>query len=90
MSLTPGTAPVEEPTTEAAAFGGYLRDLQLVALPSHVVIHQGHDMGAPSRLLVDLAIGDASVRVTGAASRLPLSPYDPVHPVTPLEPGRLR
>jgi PhzF family phenazine biosynthesis protein len=69
---------VEDPATgaAAAAFGGYLRDLRLVPPASRVVVLQGHDMGAPSRLVVDLVPGTRTVRVTGSATRLALSPYD--------------
>ncbi|HYO41197.1 MAG TPA: PhzF family phenazine biosynthesis isomerase [Nocardioidaceae bacterium] len=69
---------VEDPATgaAAAAFGGYLRDLRLVPLPTRVTLHQGHDMGAPSLLLVDLAPDTTTVRLTGHATRLALSPYD--------------
>ena len=63
---------VEDPATgaAAAAFGGYLRQLRLVPVPSQVTIHQGHDMGVPSRLLVDLEPGSPTVQVTGTATRL--------------------
>jgi predicted PhzF superfamily epimerase YddE/YHI9 len=59
---------VEDPATgaAAAAFGGYLRALGLVALPARVTLLQGRDMGAPSRLDVDAD----TVRVTGSATRL--------------------
>ena len=69
---------VEDPATgaAAAAFGGYLRDLRLVPLPAQLSLHQGHDMGSPSLLLVDVAPDTATVRVTGHATRLALSPYD--------------
>ena len=69
---------VEDPATgaAAAAFGGYLRDLRLVPLPSRLTIHQGEDMGAPSRLLVDVAAGVATVAITGSATQLRLSPYE--------------
>ena len=69
---------VEDPATgaAAAAFGGYLRDLHLVPVPSRVVVHQGADMGAPSRLDVDVTADATTVRVTGRAARLALSPYD--------------
>jgi PhzF family phenazine biosynthesis protein len=69
---------VEDPATgaAAAAFGGYLRSLRLVPLPSRVVVHQGHDMGAPSELLVDVDPATATVAVTGRATPLVLSPYD--------------
>jgi predicted PhzF superfamily epimerase YddE/YHI9 len=38
---------VEDPATgaAAAAFGAYLRELGLVALPATISIHQGDDMG---------------------------------------------
>jgi PhzF family phenazine biosynthesis protein len=73
---------VEDPATgaAAAAFGGYLRDLDLVPVPSRVTLHQGYDMGSPSRLLVDLASGVATVDVTGGATPLALSPYDELEP----------
>jgi PhzF family phenazine biosynthesis protein len=63
---------VEDPATgaAAAAFGGYLRSLGLVALPAHLTLLQGRDMGRPSRLLVDLDAGVDTVRVTGSATRL--------------------
>ena len=63
---------VEDPATgaAAAAFGGYLRALGLVPIPGRVSVLQGHDMGAPSRLLIDLDAASTTVRVTGAASQL--------------------
>ena len=63
---------VEDPATgaAAAAFGGYLRDLGLVSLPSRVIVHQGYDLGRPSLLLVDVA-GRTTVRVTGHATASP-------------------
>jgi PhzF family phenazine biosynthesis protein len=68
----------EDPATgaAAAAFGGYLRDLRLVPMPAVITIHQGEDMGRPSRLLVHVGAGAATVQVTGHATRLPTSPYD--------------
>lgn len=74
---------VEDPATgaAAAAFGGYLRDLRLVPLPSRLTLHQGEDMGAPSRLLVDLVPGRTTVDVTGGATPLALSPYEELAPV---------
>jgi PhzF family phenazine biosynthesis protein len=73
---------IEDPATgaAAAAFGGYLRDLGLVPVPSRVTLHQGYDMGSPSRLLVDLAPGVATVDITGGATPLALSPYDELEP----------
>ncbi|GAA4626379.1 PhzF family phenazine biosynthesis isomerase [Actinoallomurus vinaceus] len=61
----------EDPATgaAAAAFGAYLRSLELVAPPARVTIHQGEDMGRPSRLLVDVTPGaDAGIRVSGTAA----------------------
>ncbi|WP_460352321.1 PhzF family phenazine biosynthesis protein [Actinoallomurus acanthiterrae] len=61
----------EDPATgaAAAAFGAYLRSLELVAPPARVTIHQGEDMGRPSRLLVDITPGaDAGIRVSGTAA----------------------
>ena len=68
----------EDPATgaAAAAFGGYLRRLELIDLPSRVVVLQGRQMGAPSRLVVDLRRGSDTVEVTGTARRLTLTPYD--------------
>jgi PhzF family phenazine biosynthesis protein len=63
---------VEDPATgaAAAAFGGYLRALHLVPVPSRVMILQGQDMGAPSRLIVDLDGSAPGIEVTGRATRL--------------------
>ena len=60
---------VEDPATgaAAAAFGGYLRELGLIAPPARVTIHQGHDLGRPSLLLVDVDAGRPEIKVTGAA-----------------------
>ena len=52
----------------AAAFGGYLRDLEG---PQRFVIRQGEDMGRPSRLDVDATREDRRVTVTGAAVVIP-------------------
>jgi PhzF family phenazine biosynthesis protein len=72
----------EDPATgaAAAAFGGYLRRLELVDLPSRVVVLQGRQMGAPSRLVIDLRRGSDTVEVTGTARRLTLTPYDDLDP----------
>lgn len=61
---------VEDPATgaAAAALGGYLRALHLVDLPARVTILQGHDMGCPSRLTVEVDADDDRVRVSGSAS----------------------
>ncbi|GGM31327.1 PhzF family phenazine biosynthesis protein [Dactylosporangium sucinum] len=63
----------EDPATgaAAAAFGGYLRELGLVTLPATLSIHQGADMGRPSRLTVGLDPDPATgITVTGAAVRI--------------------
>jgi PhzF family phenazine biosynthesis protein len=59
----------EDPATgaAAAAFGGYLRALSLVSPPARVTILQGHDMGRPSLIAVDIPPGDAGIAVTGSA-----------------------
>lgn len=59
----------EDPATgaAAAAFGGYLRALQLVSTPARVTILQGNDMGRPSLLIVDIPPGDTGISVTGRA-----------------------
>ncbi|HMJ32365.1 MAG TPA: PhzF family phenazine biosynthesis isomerase [Baekduia sp.] len=64
---------VEDPATgaAAAAFGAYLRALGAVTPPVRVTVHQGDDMGRPSRLLIDLEPGRAAVQVTGGAVRIP-------------------
>lgn len=62
---------VEDPATgaAAAAFGAYLRSLELVRPPVRVTIHQGEDMGRPSRLLVDVPPGnDSGIKVSGTAT----------------------
>ncbi|WP_405061730.1 PhzF family phenazine biosynthesis protein [Kribbella sp. NBC_01505] len=60
---------VEDPATgaAAAAFGAYLRELKLVEPPVTVLLHQGDDMGRPSRIQVELRPGDTRVRVSGTA-----------------------
>ncbi|MFP8961242.1 PhzF family phenazine biosynthesis protein [Streptomyces nanhaiensis] len=63
---------VEDPATgaAAAAFGGYLRALGLITAPAVLTLHQGHDMGRPGLLEVELREGDPRVRVSGAAARI--------------------
>ena len=63
---------MEDPATgaAAAAFGGYLRALGLVAPPVELTLLQGVDMGRPGRLLVSLDAGSGGVRVTGGAVRI--------------------
>jgi PhzF family phenazine biosynthesis protein len=64
---------VEDPATgaAAAAFGAYLRAIGAVTPPVRVTVCQGHDMGRPSELLIDLAPDRAAVQVTGRAVRIP-------------------
>lgn len=64
---------VEDPATgaAAAAFGGYLRTLYGDKAPRRVTILQGHHMGRPSRLLVDLDPATRTVDVSGTATEIP-------------------
>jgi PhzF family phenazine biosynthesis protein len=64
---------VEDPATgaAAAAFGAYLRELGIVALPASISIHQGDDMGRPSRLTVDIPADRLEISVSGRAVRIP-------------------
>nr|WP_203645486.1 PhzF family phenazine biosynthesis isomerase [Streptomyces sp. SID14478] len=57
----------------AAAFGAYARELGLVPVDVTLTLHQGHDMGSPSLLEVDLRAGEERVRVTGTAVRVQAS-----------------
>src|SRR5262245_4845972 len=64
---------VEDPATgaAAAALGGYLRELGLVAPPATVTVHQGQDMGRPSLLTIEIpAQPRTGIAVTGAAAAL--------------------
>ncbi|WP_419995171.1 PhzF family phenazine biosynthesis protein [Streptomyces boninensis] len=54
----------------AAAFGAYARELGLVAPDATLTLHQGHDMGRPSLLEVELRAGEEQIRVSGAAVRI--------------------
>ena len=61
---------VEDPATgaAAAAFGGYLRELNLVTMPAKLTIHQGADLGRPGVLTVDIgAESGTGIAVTGTA-----------------------
>ncbi|MFF9894424.1 PhzF family phenazine biosynthesis protein [Streptomyces longispororuber] len=64
---------VEDPATgaAAAAFGAYARELGLVPATAELTLHQGTDMGRPGLLTVTLREGDARVRVSGTAVRIP-------------------
>ena len=59
----------EDPATgaAAAAFGGYLRALGLVATPARVSVLQGQDMGRPSVIVVDIGPGGGGITVMGGA-----------------------
>jgi PhzF family phenazine biosynthesis protein len=64
---------VEDPATgaAAAALGGYLRELELVATPATVTVHQGADMGRPSTITVTVpAEPGTGIGVAGAAVTL--------------------
>jgi PhzF family phenazine biosynthesis protein len=60
---------VEDPATgaAAAAFGAYLRDLQLITPPATITVHQGVDMGRPSRLTIEVDANQPEIRVSGRA-----------------------
>ncbi|MGY0231583.1 PhzF family phenazine biosynthesis protein [Longispora urticae] len=64
---------VEDPATgaSAAALGGYLRALGLVAPPVRLSVHQGEDLGRPGHLTVDIPEGTGGIRVTGNAVAMP-------------------
>lgn len=59
----------EDPATgaAAAALGGYLRELGLVAGDATLRLRQGDDLGRPSRITVQLVPGSPGVRVSGSA-----------------------
>lgn len=60
----------EDPATgaAAAALGGYLRQLGLIEVPTRMVIHQGADLGRPSRIVVDVPeVVSTGIAVTGHA-----------------------
>jgi hypothetical protein len=52
----------------AAAFGGYLRELGLIALPATLIVHRGDDLGRPSLLTVKIPDEPGSgIAVSGSA-----------------------
>jgi PhzF family phenazine biosynthesis protein len=59
---------VEDPATGsgAAALGGYLRDVGLLAAPASLLIRQGEAMGRPSRIAVHIPAA-GSIMVSGNA-----------------------
>jgi PhzF family phenazine biosynthesis protein len=63
---------VEDPATgaAAAAFGGYLRTIGHLPRGASFTVLQGHHMGAPSRLLVEIREDDDSIRVSGTGTEL--------------------
>lgn len=63
----------EDPATgaAAAAFGGYLRELELIDVPARVTIHQGADMGRPSVITARIPEGkDSGIAISGTATPL--------------------
>jgi PhzF family phenazine biosynthesis protein len=58
----------EDPATgsAAASLGGYLRALGLINPPARILIRQGHHVGAPSLLVVDVPT-TGGITVTGTA-----------------------
>jgi PhzF family phenazine biosynthesis protein len=62
---------VEDPATgaAAAALGGYLRKAGLLQAPTSFTIHQGMDMGRPSRLAVQVPF-EGGIIVSGTAVHL--------------------
>lgn len=63
----------EDPATgaAAAALGAYLPSVNALQPPAHLTVRQGHDMGRPSTLLVDIPASlDHGISVTGAAVSL--------------------
>ncbi|MEU7381231.1 MULTISPECIES: PhzF family phenazine biosynthesis isomerase [unclassified Streptomyces] len=61
---------VEDPATgaAAAALGGYLREQGLVTTPATLTVHQGIDMGRPSKIFVTVPTESSSgIQVTGTA-----------------------
>ena len=62
---------VEDPATgaAAAALGGYLREAGLLSPPAPLTIRQGHSMGRPSTLRVEVPVSGGIV-VSGTAVRL--------------------
>ena len=65
---------IEDPATgaAAAALGGYLRELGLVAPPVRLTVEQGADMGRPSTITVDIPAGSRTgIRVSGTAVEIP-------------------
>lgn len=61
---------VEDPATgaAAAALGGYLRELNLVTVPTTITIYQGQDMGRPGVIRVRIpAMQGTGLEVTGTA-----------------------
>ena len=73
-----GSGVVEDPATgaAAAAFGGYLRELEIIDTDAAFTIIQGVDMGRPSKLDVSVISAEPGVRVTGAAHAIDPSPIN--------------
>ena len=70
---------VEDPATgaAAAALGGYLRELGLVAPPATVTVRQGEDLGRPGVLTVHIPADPAAgIGVSGHAVRIEQAGHD--------------
>lgn len=69
----PSVGILEDPATgaAAAALGAYLVALGRLAAPARITVHQGEDMGRPSRLLVELDPARSGVLVSGTAVQIP-------------------
>jgi PhzF family phenazine biosynthesis protein len=67
-NVFPVGAIAEDPATgaAAAAFGGYLRELELVQPPVELTVHQGRHVGRPSLIRVHVPVA-GGIRVTGNA-----------------------
>ncbi|MEM7603144.1 MAG: PhzF family phenazine biosynthesis protein, partial [Verrucomicrobiota bacterium] len=66
---------VEDPATgaAAAALGVYLREANLVSVPTTLLIRQGEAMGRPSQLTVDIP-AKGGIVVTGTAVSIEAEP----------------
>lgn len=68
-NLFPVGTITEDPATgsAAAAFGGYLRESELIDAPARIEVLQGRHVGRPSRLVVDIP-ASGGVSVSGGAT----------------------
>ncbi len=72
-NVAPAVGILEDPATgaAAAALGGYLAELAMIAPPASFTVLQGEDLGRPSRLDVTVTAKGAGVRVAGRAVTIP-------------------